>query len=452
MTALVPCRRTLNSGLLLLASTLTACGGDRPVASSVDGPQFARGGPPTAGPTVTSTTPSTSPRSLTLNVTVAGSGFDQGSRAVWALAGDTTFAKTKVKTNSTTYVSAKQITANITIAADAPIAQYDVQVVTFSGRKGIGIELFAVTGEIIDLGAGDNSFAEAVNDRGQVVGGGGAGVGGFIWENGTIRRLPLLPGMSYSWAYDINESGQVVGYSSTADGSSSQAFVWTAAGGMQALAGTLGGPRTQADGINDQGLIVGIASLPNGDGGHIVVWENGVMRDGQTFATGSTTPWDLNNAGMAVGQWDPSNSAFAWTASGGTVALAGLGGTGSIPLASNDLGQVVGWYRKGTATINTAFLWENGVIRDLGTLGGASSVGMAINSSGQVVGRADVPVKGTQHVHRAFLWTAAAGMKDLGSITGRQWAQALDINETGWVVGQTWLSSGASRATLWKIK
>jgi probable HAF family extracellular repeat protein len=420
------------------------------VSPVVPDPSLAKGGL-SSDPTVTSTTPPSARRDTTLNVTVAGSGFDQGSRAVWALDGDTTFATTRVRSNSTTYVTAKQLVANITIAADATLDLYDVQVVTAGGRKGIGIELFAVTGEIIDLNAGDGSSAEAVNDKGQIVGAGGAGVGAFLWENGVLRQLGALPGMTSSRAEDINENGQVVGYSSNADGSLYRAFIWTAAAGMQPLAGSLAGCCTLARAINDQGVVIGEARLP-GTGAHTVVWENGVMRDVQSFPSGSTFPWDLSNAGVGVGQWNTSDAAFSWTATGGMTVLAGLDGPGDIPIGVNDLGQVVGWYRKGTATVNTAFLWQNGTIRDLGTLGGPSSVGMAINNGGQVVGRSDIPSRGTQHVFRAFLWTNAAGMKDLGSLSGRQWAQANDLNEIGLVVGQTWLSSGQSRATLWRIR
>jgi hypothetical protein len=43
-------------------------------------------------------------------------------------------------------------------------------------------------------------------------------------------------------------------------------------------------------------------------------------------------------------------------------------------------------------------------------------------------------------------------MKDLGSITSRQWAQAMALNETGLIVGQTWLQRGFERATLWRLK
>src|SRR5688500_2149477 len=57
------------------------------------------------GPSVKTTSPRSAPRGTTLNVRVLGSGYVQGSRAVWALNGDTTFANTKVRTNSTTFVS-----------------------------------------------------------------------------------------------------------------------------------------------------------------------------------------------------------------------------------------------------------------------------------------------------------------------------------------------------------
>jgi probable HAF family extracellular repeat protein len=320
---------------------------------------------------------------------------------------------------------------------------------TSRGRPGGGGGGGGVALSIVDLGAGDGSFAEAVNDKGQIVGWGG-GAGGYIWENGIIRRLGALSGLTQSYAYDINESGTVVGYSSTADGSVRRAFVWTSTGGMQALPGTLGGCCTEATDINDQGLIVGIASLPNG-GGHMVVWENGAMRDVHTLPSGSTRPWDLTNAALAVGQWDPPNGGFAWTNAGGTVPLAGLEGPGDIPLGANDLGQVVGWYKRTATTVPQAFLWANGAITDLGTLGGPSSVATAINNAGQAVGRSDFGSKGKQDFH-AFLGTAATDMQDLGLPTGRTHGWATDINENGWVVGQTWPSSGSSRATLWRIK
>ena len=435
--------------VLVTMAGLAACGDHLPV-SPPEQPDLARGA---TGPTVTATTPSSGMRNTTLSVTVSGSGFDAGSRAVWALHGDSTFAATKIKTNSTSFVSSSQLTANITVASDAPIESFDVLVVTSGGKKGIGIELFAVLFEAIDLGAGDGSSAEAVNDAGQIVGRGGPGSGAYLWENGVIRDLGVLPGLTSSSAEDINNNGQVVGYSINSDGSDHHAFIWTAAGGMQRLAGSLGGCCELARSINDLGVIGGEARTSDGTT-HAVVWENGVMRDVQSFAAGSTFPWDLTNSGMLVGQWNVGGAAFAWTSAGGMNVLSGLEGPNDIPIGANDKGQVVGWYKRlQTDTYMRAFLWENGTISDLGTLGGNSSVAFAINNAGQVVGRSDIDNKvqrGT--VFHAFTWTAAEGMKDLGTVTSRQWAQAMALNETGWVVGQTWLQSGASRATLWRLK
>jgi len=313
-----------------------------------------------------------------------------------------------------------------------------------SGGSGTG----GVAISIVDLGAGDGSVAEAVNDKGQIVGSGGAGGGAFLWENGVVRRLGTLPGMTSARAEDINENGQVVGYATTE--STYQAFIWTAAGGMQPLAGSLGGCCTLARAINDHGVVVGEARLP-GTGAHAVVWENGVMRDIQSFPTGSTFPWDISNYG-AVGQWNTSDAAFLWTSGAGMSPLAGLAAKNDVAIGINDLGQVVGWYPRTPTAVNTAFLWTNGVVTDLGTLGGTSSVAWAINNAGQIVGRADLPRKGAQSPYHAFLWTAAAGIRDLGLPSDAALAQARDVNENGWVVGERYVGSGQSRATLWKLK
>src|SRR5689334_20697422 len=83
-------------------------------------------------PTVTSTDPDSATPNVTLDVHVLGAGYDRGSRATWALNGDTAFATTKIKTNSIRYVSSTEIVANITISADASLASYDIVVVTSS--------------------------------------------------------------------------------------------------------------------------------------------------------------------------------------------------------------------------------------------------------------------------------------------------------------------------------
>ncbi len=101
----------------------------------------AKGGGGTGDVAVDSTNPTSGPQDSTLNVRILGANFDRGSRADWALAGVVT---DKVRVNSTTYVSSKEIVANISIAPDAAVDLYDVIVTASTGKKGIGSELFAV--------------------------------------------------------------------------------------------------------------------------------------------------------------------------------------------------------------------------------------------------------------------------------------------------------------------
>jgi uncharacterized membrane protein len=54
------------------------------------------------------------------------------------------------------------------------------------------------------------SFAEDINDRGQVVG--YSGPWPVIWEDGTLIRLEILPPFTSGQALGINNTGQVVGF------------------------------------------------------------------------------------------------------------------------------------------------------------------------------------------------------------------------------------------------
>ena len=91
-----------------------------------------------------------------------------------------------------------------------------------------------------------------------------------------------------------------------------------------------------------------------------------------------------------------------------------------------------------------AFLWTKAQgIRDLGTLGGPGSVAYAISNSAQVVGQADV--EGFGH---AFLWTESGGMQDLGTLGGGH-SGAFAINNKGEVVGYSDTGIKFNHAFLW---
>jgi len=149
---------------LVAAMMLVACVADPSAPHEADvKPAFAKA--LASGPAVTSTLPTSGDQAQTLDVHVYGSGFGPDAAAEWALRG--VADPTKVRTNKTTFVSSTEVVANVTIAANATIAYWDVRVKT-GGKTGVGTELFEVTTAIPILSAGGNALA--VNDRGDIVG------------------------------------------------------------------------------------------------------------------------------------------------------------------------------------------------------------------------------------------------------------------------------------------
>lgn len=299
---------------------------------------------------------------------------------------------------------------------------------------------------ITDLGV--NSFANAINNHGQVVGRASNGRA-FLYSNGTMKDLGTLQG-SFGWsnAKGINNLGQIVGESTYSSATNSyRAFLYS--NGSMTDLGTMGGEHSSASSINDRGQIVGLTVLRSTTSMNkwgeweseqwSFLYENGSMSNTPTYMGYADYANSINNNGEIVGtQQIKGVHAIeqGWSYSNGVrTPLWGLD-NGSYASDVNDSGQIVGYFEFVQDSWGTAALFSNGTITNLGTLGGgASSFASAINNLGQIVGYSRLPFQGPTH---AFLYSDGS-MLDLNNLidpnSGWTLTEAKDINDLGQIVG-----------------
>jgi probable HAF family extracellular repeat protein len=130
--------------------------------------------------------------------------------------------------------------------------------------------------------------ARAVNDGGVIVGQthsfeppGFSVTHAVVWEHGVPRVLPSLPGARITGATDLNEQGQIVGFSAFTESGLLHAVLWE--GGTVRDLGALDGDFfSGTDSINERGQIVGFSS--GVDGSQVLVWQDGGFAIPRPFA------------------------------------------------------------------------------------------------------------------------------------------------------------------------
>lgn len=299
----------------------------------------------------------------------------------------------------------------------------------------------------------------------------------FLPTNYQVTSLGTFGG-NESRAYDINNSGQVVGYSRLADGRR-LAVVWHDANNNNMVdpgevndLGTLGGSESGAFAINEAGQVAGWSWLPGNTSHNATLWtdNNGDWKHdvGELASLGDlggnkSRAYGINNSGQVAGfsmvqsgrrdamRWTDADS--DWQGDPGEMAdLGTLGGQNTCAFGINNFGHVVGDSEVAKG-VRHAFRWidadanglaDPGEMIDMGTLGGERSRAWAINDAGLITGFSET-ASGDTH---AFIYSDLAGMVDLGTLGGSR-SYAHGMNEQGHVVGMSTTADGEKHAFIW---
>lgn len=269
-----------------------------------------------------------------------------------------------------------------------------------------------------DLGTlgGLESVAYGLNDAGQVVGwstipacttaNGFPCRRAFLWENGAMTDLGLLPGDEESFARAINNAGLIVGTSESDIIAGSGTFhgtVW-AGGGPVALP-DLGQGQSFAHDVNNSGRIAGHTQDQATNRDTAVTWQGAVITNlGTSEPHSYSRSYGISEAGLSCG--------FAWN----------------------------------LFSPNDAILWDGATWFTIGGFGQFQNAeAFDVNDNGVAVGLQAFPSGSWS----ATLWNQG-GAVDLGTLPGLAYGELYDVNELGLAVGRCYdLDNPASRAVLY---
>jgi probable HAF family extracellular repeat protein len=321
---------------------------------------------------------------------------------------------------------------------------------------------------VVDLGVlpgSDLPQAHGLNDAGEVVGGGGLlDDHAFLWLPRPRYGLPAgihdlgTLGGTHATAHDIDPFGRIVGFSTTADPNSfiGRPFLWQD-GAMTDLGVLPPDPGGVAGAINRHGEVVG--SGGDGFACRPLIWlpepryglPAGINPLPLTGGLFEGIAFDINDRGEVVGRlaalcdaifidhpylWLPA-PAYGLPAGPHDLMPGAPSGTFAVAEAINELGEIVGWSNDSFGTDSEPFLWRDGVFEPLPLPPAIVSATAAdINDLGQVVGSGDDGMFPSPP--RALLWSDGE-VHDLNDLIppGSGWVleTAVAINRRGEIAG-----------------
>ncbi|OYD92378.1 hypothetical protein CDG76_22810 [Nostoc sp. 'Peltigera membranacea cyanobiont' 210A] len=231
----------------------------------------------------------------------------------------------------------------------------------------------------------------------------------------SVTDLGNLVGEAYSYATDINDSGEV------AINTLGRSFFYSN-GSLKTISPLPGDNQLAVTGINNLGQVVGNSGNSNNfTGNNPFLYSNGLT---QPLPIQDAIPYAINDRTQVVGG---ANGLGPFLYGDGVATSIGTPGT--VAYGLNNLGQAVGILNSGRA-----FLYENGQTTNLGTLPGDTySQANDVNDSGQVVGSSGLTGVNDS---RAFVYSSSTGLQDLGRLRPTDlFSTGLGINNLGQVVG-----------------
>ena len=275
----------------------------------------------------------------------------------------------------------------------------------------------------------------------------------------TLTELTPPPGMTGGGPQDITEDGRaLIIYEDSAGGT--RTVIWQ--NGVPTDIGVFQGlGRTEGNSLSESGVVIGSSWSSTGFPAVAWRWQNGVFTSLGNIG-GYANGGGGNEAGHATGWAMTSTSIFTASTQvffhDGTV-MKSLGNTASGDYSDgsgiNALDQVVGSFisRRRVSLAGSHFGDPAGGLHELPTLGGLEGHANAINDAGQVVGSSDTGAIGpnSRYLRHAFVW-ADGVTKDLGTLPGDTESVAIGLNNAGDIVGDSFSDSftiATFKAVLW---
>jgi probable HAF family extracellular repeat protein len=241
----------------------------------------------------------------------------------------------------------------------------------------------------------------------------------FVDSGGILTTLTVPGATSYTEAFSINNSGQIVGDFATATGNSG--FLYS--GGVYTTINAPGATSTIPFGINNSGQVVGYYSGPG-------ITTSGFLYSGGVFSKinivappGPTWAYGINDMGQVVGTY--GNSFFpnqGFLTNGTTVTSLNVpGAISTAALGTNNAGEVIGISGSGVGP-SQSFLYDGSNYTTLSVPGALSTYATDINNLGVVLIQSDLgdylfsEGNYTKVLPNRF---EAFGINDLGQIVGR---------------------------------